>query len=176
MLDADEADHWLERAVEEGEPVALYNYAWRLENVDNLDLSVRENFERVQEYYRGGLEGGVDMSVIRLASVDRRHGTEEEKQQAVAHMKSLVAHHDDHIAGEAYGEVILAYKYGDGVPKSEFIAMQWFDRYKELFPSHSSLDWMETQVYGSTGLQMAGRALRAFILGKKLSSEHLPPK
>ncbi|WP_332304605.1 DUF4034 domain-containing protein [Rhizobium sp. GR12] len=176
LLDSGEADHWLERAVEEGEPVALYNYAWRLENVDNLDLSVRENFERVQEYYRGGLEGGVDMSVIRLASVDRRHGTEEEKQQAVAYMKSLVAHHDDHIAGEAYGEVILAYKYGDGVPKSEFIAMQWFDRYKELFPDHSTLDWMETQVYGSTGWQMAGRALRAFILGKKLSSEHLPPK
>ncbi len=176
LVDSDEAGQWLERAVEEGEPVALYNYAWRLENVHNLDLSVRANFERVHGYYRGAMEGGMDMSLIRLASVERRHGTEEEKQQAVAYMKSLIAHHDDHIAGEAYGEVVLAYKYGDGVPKSEFIAMQWFDRYKELFPDHSSLDWMERQVYGSTGWQMAGRALRAFILGKKLSSEHLPPK
>jgi TPR repeat protein len=176
LLDSDEAGHWLQQAVEEGEPVALYNYAWRLENVDNLDLSLRENFERVQEYYRGAMAGGVDMSLIRLASVDRRHGTAEEKQQAVANMKSLIDYHDDHIAGEAYGQVVLAYKYGDGVPQSEFIAMQWFDRYRELFPDHSSLEWMETQVYGSTGLQMAGRALKAFFLGKKLSSDHLPPK
>ncbi|MGV2021114.1 DUF4034 domain-containing protein [Agrobacterium sp. 22-223-1] len=176
LLDGDEAGRWLQQAVEEGEPVALYNYAWRLENVDNLDLSLRENFERVQEYYRGAMEGGVDISLIRLASVDRRHGTAEEKQQAVANMKSLIDYHDDHIAGEAYGQVVLAYKYGDGVPKSEFIAMQWFDRYKELFPDHSSLEWMETQVYGSSGLQMAGRALKAFFLGKKLSSDHLPPK
>ena len=175
-LDRSEADRWLLQAVEEGEPVALYNYAWRLEHVDKLDLTVRENFERVRDLYVGAMHGGVDMAMIRLASIDRRHGTAEGKQQAVAHMKSLVAHDDDHIAGEAYSEVVLAYKYGDGVPQSEFIAMQWFDRYKELFPNHSALDWMETQVYGSTGWQMAGRAMRAFFLGKKLSSEHLPPK
>ncbi|MBY5568675.1 DUF4034 domain-containing protein [Rhizobium leguminosarum] len=176
LLDSKEADRWLEQAVEEGEAVALHNYAWRLENVDKLDLKVRENFERVRNLYIGAVNGNVEMAMIRLASIDRRHGTAQEKQQAVADMKALVAHHDDHIAGEAYGEVVLAYKYGDGVPKSEFIAMQWFDRYKELFPNHSAMEWMETQVYGSTGWQMAGRALQAFFLGKKLSNEHLPPK
>jgi TPR repeat protein len=176
LLDDKEADHWLEQAVEEGEPVALFNYAWRLENVDNLDLTVRDNFERVRSLYIEAMNSGMEIAAIKLASVDRRRGTEEEKQQAVAHMKTLITHHDDHLAGEAYGEVVLAYKYGDGVPKSEFIAMQWFDRFKELFPDHSSMEWMETQVYGSTGWQMAGRALRAFFLGKKLSAEHLPPK
>lgn len=176
LLDDKEADRWLELAVEDGEPVALYNSAWRLENVDKIDLTVRENFERVRNLYIGAMNGGVEMAMIRFASIDRRHGAADEKQQAVAYMKSLVAHDDDHIAGEAYGQVVLAYKYGDGVPKSEFVAMQWFDRYKELFPDHSALEWMETQVYGSTGMQMAGRALKAFFLGKKLSSEHLPPK
>ena len=176
LLDDKEAVHWLKLAVEDGEPVALHNYAWRLENVDDIDLTVRENFERVRNFYVGAMRGGIDMAMIRLASVERRHGTTEEKQQAVAEMKSLLSHHDDHIAGEAYGEVVLAYKYGQGVPQSEFVAMQWFDRYKELFPDHSTMEWMETQVYGSTGMQMAGRALKAFFLGKKLSSEHLPPK
>ncbi|NTI77472.1 DUF4034 domain-containing protein [Agrobacterium rhizogenes] len=176
LLDGEEADHWLELAVEDGEAVALHNYAWRLENVDDIDLTARENFERVRNFYVGAMHGGVEMAMIRVASVERRHGTTEEKEQAVAAMKSLVTHHDDHIAGEAYGQVVLAYKYGDGVPKSEFVAMQWFDRYKELFPDHSTMEWMETQVYGSTGMQMAGRALKAFFLGKKLSSEHLPPK
>lgn len=176
LLDDREADRWLEQAVEEGEAVALHNYAWRLENVDNLDLTVRENFERVRNFYISAMNGGVEMSVIRLASIERRHGTAEEKQQAVANMKSFVTHYDDHLAGEAYGEVVLAYKYGDGVPKSEFIAMQWFDRFKELFPNHTTLEWMETQVYGTTGWQMAGRALRAFFAGEKLSQEHLPPK
>ena len=163
LLDRKEADYWLELAVEEGVPVALYNYAWRLENVDRLDLTVRENFERVRDYYLRAMEGAVGMSVIRLASVDRRHGTAEEKQQAVADMKSLVAHEDDHIAGEAYGEVVLAYKHGDGVPKSEFTAMQSFDRYKELFPAHSTMEWMERQVYGSTGWQMAGPGITGFF-------------
>ncbi|NLS16440.1 DUF4034 domain-containing protein [Rhizobium sp. P40RR-XXII] len=176
LLDDKEADRWLERAVEEGEAVAFYNYAWRLENVHKIDLTIRQNFERVRDHYVKAMEGGIGASVIRLASVGRRHGTEEEKQEAVANMKSFVTHEDDHLAGEAYSEVVLAYKHGDGVPKSEFIAMQWFDRYKELFPTHSSMDWMETQVYGSTGWKMAGRALRAFFLGKKLSKEHLPPK
>lgn len=176
LLDGEEADHWLKVAVEEGEAVALHNYAWRLENVDDLDLTVRENFERVRNLYVGAMNGGMEIAMIRLASIDRRHGTAEEKQQAVAEMKSLAAHDDDHIAGEAYGEIVLAYKHGDGVPRSEFIAMQWFDRFKELFPEHSTMEWMETQVYGSTGWQMAGRALRAFFLGKKLSQEHLPPK
>ncbi len=176
LLDEKEAEHWLERAVEEGEPVALYNYAWRLENVHKIDLTIRQNFERVRDYYVKAMEGGIGASAIRLASVGRRHGTEEEKQEAVANMKSFITHEDDHLAGEAYSEVVLAYKHGDGVPRSEFIAMQWFDRYKELFPTHSSMEWMETQVYGSTGWQMAGRALRAFFLGQKLSGEHLPPK
>ncbi|WP_184357783.1 DUF4034 domain-containing protein [Rhizobium sp. BK602] len=176
LLDDEEAGRWLELAVDDGEPVALYNYAWRLENVDSLDLQERKNFERVRNFYVGAMNGGVEMAMIKVASVDRRHGTAEEKQQAVADMKSLVDYHDDHIAGEAYGQVVLAYKYGDGVPQSDFVAMQWFDRYKQLFPNHSALEWMETQVYGSTGMQMAGRALKAFFLGKKLSSEHLPPK
>ncbi|MBO9653443.1 MAG: DUF4034 domain-containing protein [Agrobacterium tumefaciens] len=175
LLDESQADYWLERAVEEGDPVAFYNYAWRLENVQNTDLTIRENFEQVRNLYIGAMHGGLELSAIKVASVSRRHGTPEEKQQAVADMKSLVGHDDDHLAGEAYGQVVLAYKYGDGVPKSEFIAMQWFDRYKELFPDHSSLDWMETQVYGSSGWQMAGRAIRAFF-GNKLSSDHLPPK
>jgi hypothetical protein len=176
LLDRKEADYWLELAVEEGVPVSLYNYAWRLENVDGIDLTVRENFERVRNLYVDAMNGGVEMSMIRLAHVERRHGTLEEKQRAVANMKSLITHDDDHIAGEAYSEVALAYKGGQGVPKIEFTAMQWFDRYKELFPDHSAMDWMETQVYGTTGWQMAGRALRAFFLGKKLSKEHLPPK
>jgi len=176
LLDESEASRWLMQAAEEGEPVALHNYAWRLEHVDKLDLTVRENFERIRSLYVGAMHGGIDMAMIRVASVDRRHGTADEKQRAVVHMKSLVAHDDDHIAGEAYGEVVLAYKYGDGVPQSEFVAMQWFDRYKELFPDHSTLEWLETQVYGATGWQMAGRGLRAFFVGKKLSSEHLPPK
>lgn len=175
LLDESQADYWLERAVEEGEPVAFYNYAWRLENVQNTDLTIRVNFEQVRNLYVRALHGGLELSAIKVASVSRRHGTPEEKQQAVADMKSLIGHDDDHLAGEAYGEVVLAYKYGDGVPRSEFIAMQWFDRYKELFPDHSSLDWMETQVYGSSGWQMAGRAIRAFF-GNKLSSDHLPPK
>lgn len=175
LLDERQADYWLERAVEEGEPVAFYNYAWRLENVQNTDLTIRVNFEQVRNLYVRALHGGLELSAIKVASVSRRHGTPEEKQQAVADMKSLIGHDDDHLAGEAYGEVVLAYKYGDGVPRSEFIAMQWFDRYKELFPDHSSLDWMETQVYGSSGWQMAGRAIRAFF-GNKLSSDHLPPK
>ncbi|CUX69151.1 MULTISPECIES: DUF4034 domain-containing protein [Agrobacterium] len=175
LLDVGQADHWLERAVEEGDPVAFYNYAWQLENVQKADLTIRANFERVRNLYVGAMHGGVELSAIKVASVSRRHGTPEEKQQAVANMKSLVGHDDDHLAGEAYGEVVLAYKYGDGVPKSEFVAMQWFDRYKELFPDHSSLDWMETQIYGSGGWQMAGRAIRAFF-GNKLSSDHLPPK
>ncbi|MBN6151950.1 DUF4034 domain-containing protein [Xanthomonas sp. AmX2] len=176
LLDSAEASRWLELAVEDGEAVALHNYAWRLENVDHLDLTVRENFERVRGLYLGAMHGGIEMARIRLASVDRRHGTEEEKQQAVAGMKAILSHHDDHVAGEAYGEIVLAYKYGQGVPKSEYVAMQWFDRYKELFPDHSTLEWMEAQVYGATGMQMAGRALKAFFVGKKLSSEHLPPK
>ena len=175
LLDEEQADHWLERAVEEGDPVALYNCAWRLENVQKTDLTIRDNFERVRNLYIRAMHGGVAVSAIKVASVSRRHGTAEEKQQAVANMKSLIGHDDDHLPGEAYGEVVLAYKYGDGVPKSEFVAMQWFDRYKELFPDHSSLDWMETQVYGSSGWQMAGRAMRAFF-GNKLSSDHLPPK
>lgn len=175
LLDDGQVDHWLERAVEEGDPIAFYNYAWSLENVHKTDLTIRSNFERVRNLYVGALHGGVELSAIKVASVSRRHGTPQEKQQAVADMKALVGHDDDHLAGEAYGEVVLAYKYGEGVPKSEFVAMQWFDRYKELFPDHSSLDWMETQVYGSGGWQMAGRAMRAFF-GNKLSSDHLPPK
>ncbi|NTJ61778.1 DUF4034 domain-containing protein [Agrobacterium rhizogenes] len=176
FLDDKQAHHWLERSVEEGEPVSMFNYAWRLEKVHKIDLTIRENYERVRGYYFRAMEGGVGPAIIRLASVDRRHGTEDEKQRAVAHMKSFIAHEDDQLAGDAYGEVVLAYKYGDGVPKSEFIAMQWFDRFKQLFPDHSTMEWMETQVYGSTGWQMAARALRAFFLGKKLSKEHLPPK
>jgi TPR repeat protein len=176
LLDGEEADRWLKVAVEEGEPVALHNYAWRLENVDDLDLTIRENFERVRNLYVGAMNGGMEIAMIRTASIERRHGTAEEKQRAVTNMKSLIAHNDDHIAGEAYSEVALAYKHGQGVPKSEFVAMQWFDRYKELFPGHSALEWMETQLYGTTGWQMAGRGLRAFFLGRKLTNEHLPPK
>lgn len=167
--------HWLDRAVEEGVSTALYNKAYRLEYEDGLDLTERSNFERVRRLYQGALEQGNAMAMIRLASLSRRCGTEEEKQQAVADMKNLIAIDDDDLAGEAYGEIVLAYKYGQGVPRSEYVAMQWFDRFKELFPTHSTAEWLETQVYGDSGWQMAGRALRAFF-GAKASAEHLPPK
>lgn len=176
-VDEAQALHWLERAAEEGISTALYNQAYRLEKVDGLDLALRENFERVRGLYEQALAQGLAMALIRRSSLLRRFGAEQEKQQAVADMKAVIADegHDDVIAGEAYGEIVLAYKYGDGVPRSEYIAMQWFDRFKELHPDHSSLEWLETQVYGDSGWQMAGRALRAFF-GAKPSAEHLPPR
>lgn len=176
-VDQAQALHWLERAAEEGISTALYNQAYRLEKVDGLDLSQRENFERVRELYQQALDQGLAMALIRRTSLLRRFGTQEEKQRAIADMKEVIVDddHDDVIAGEAYGEIVLAYKYGDGVPRSEYIAMQWFDRFKELHPDHSTLEWLETQVYGDSGWQMAGRALRAFF-GAKPSAEHLPPR
>jgi len=176
-LDDAQALYWLERAAEEDISTALYNQAYRLEKVDGLDLTQRENFERVRGLYQRALEQGLPMALIRRSSLLRRFGAEAEKQQAVADMKEVITDddHDDVIAGEAYGEIVLAYKYGDGVPRSEYIAMQWFDRFKELHPDHSTLEWLETQVYGDSGWQMAGRALRAFF-GAKPSAEHLPPR
>ncbi|MBT2116630.1 DUF4034 domain-containing protein [Dyella sp. LX-66] len=176
-LDEAQSLHWLERAAEEGISTALYNQAYRLEKMDGMDLSQRGNFERVRELYQQALEQGLAMALIRRTSLLRRFGTEQEKQQAVADMKVVIADedYDDLISGEAYGEIVLAYKYGDGVPRSEYIAMQWFDRFKELHPEHSTLEWLESQVYGDSGWQMAGRALRAFF-GAKPSAEHLPPR
>lgn len=166
--------YWLDRAVEDGAPTALYNKAWRLENVDKLDLSIRGNLERCRDLYLGSIEGGIASGHIRVASLMLRFGSPGEAKQAVVDLKSLVDTDDEELAGDAYTQIALAYKYGTGVPQSDFAAMQWVDHAEKVVPSYSGHQWLHDTIYGETSGTMVKRVLGAFFK-RKINAEHLPP-
>lgn len=172
LVDPLEATHWLDRGVAEGVPSSLYNKAFVMEEDD---LAVPANFERCTRLYGEAWERGVSVAIGRLAQVVRRFGPPQQQRQMVAQMKELTASYDDEVAGSAYAEVALAYKSGAGVPKSEYVAMQWLDQGKALFPDHASIEWSDRWIYGDGGaLKSMWIVLRAFF-GARLGVEHLPP-
>ena len=86
-------DQWLQRAVEEGSPLAMYNMAYRNIFDDELDFSRRENLDKVLRLLHGARqEPRADaLARLRIGVLLRDHGTEQEQQEGVrAYLRPLV--------------------------------------------------------------------------------------
>ena len=84
-LDDAVRDQWLQRAVEEGSPLAMYNMAYRNIFEDELDFSRRENLDKVLRLLHGARqEPRADaLARLRIGVLLRDHGTEQEQQEGV---------------------------------------------------------------------------------------------
>ena len=103
-LDDAVRDQWLQRAVEEGSPLAMYNMAYRNIFEDELDFSRRENLDKVLRLLHGARqEPRADaLARLRIGVLLRDHGTEQEQQEGVrAYLRPLVDEDHDWRAARA---------------------------------------------------------------------------
>ena len=84
-LDDAVRDQWLQRAVEEGSPLAMYNMAYRNIFEDELDFSRREPGQVLRLLHGARQEPRADaLARLRIGVLLRDHGTEQEQRKACA--------------------------------------------------------------------------------------------
>ena len=98
-LDDAVRDQWLQRAVEEGSPLAMYNMAYRNIFEDELDFRAARTWTGSAPASRRTPEPRADaLARLRIGVLLRDHGTEQEQQEGVrAYLRPLVD--EDHDGG-----------------------------------------------------------------------------
>ena len=179
-LDDAVRDQWLQRAVEEGSPLAMYNMAYRNIFEDELDFSRRENLDKVLRLLHGARqEPRADaLARLRIGVLLRDHGTEQEQQEGVrAYLRPLVDEDHDWRAARASAEIALAHAHGRGARKNRFAAIEWAQHASRLQPDDEGIDEIQSQVLNSHSLvKTIGTVFGAYMGRGGISAEDLPPK
>lgn len=179
-LDDAVRDQWLQRAVEEGSPLAMYNMAYRNIFDDELDFSRRESLDKVLRLLHGARqEPRADaLARLRIGVLLRDHGTEQEQQEGVrAYLRPLVDEDHDWRAARASAEIALAYAHGRGARKNRFAAIEWAQHASRLQPDDEGIDEIQSQVLNSHSLvKTIGTVFGAYMGRGGISAEDLPPK
>ena len=101
-LDDAVRDQWLQRAVEEGSPLAMYNMAYRNIFEDELDFSRREPGRFCACFTAHARSRAPTLARLRIGVLLRDHGTEQEQQEGVrAYLRPLVDEDHDWRAARA---------------------------------------------------------------------------
>ena len=178
-LDDAVRDQWLQRAVEEGSPLAMYNMAYRNIFEDELDFSRRENLDKVLRLLHGARqEPRADaLARLRIGVLLRDHGTEQEQQEGVrAYLRPLVDEDHDWRAARASAEIALAHAHGRGARKNRFAAIEWAQHASRLQPDDEGIDEIQSQVLNSHSLvKTIGTVFGAYMGRGGISAEDLPP-
>jgi len=179
-LDDAVRDQWLQRAVEDGSPLAKYNMAHRNIFDGELDFSRRENLDKVLWLLQGAREEprAEALARLRIGVLLRDHGTEQERQEGVrAYLRPLVEEDDDWRAGRASAEIALAYTHGRGAKKNRFAAIEWAQHACRLQPDDEDIEDIQAQVMNSHSLvKTLGTVFGAYLGRGGVSAEDLPPK
>ncbi|QEI04792.1 DUF4034 domain-containing protein [Pigmentiphaga aceris] len=179
-LDDTARDLWLQRAVDEGSPLAMYNMAYRKIFEDATDFSQRQNLDHVVGLLQGARKEPRTeaLSRLRIGVLLRDHGTEQEQQQGVReYLRPLVDEDHDWRAAKASAEIGLAYAYGRGVKKSRFAAIEWVQHAVRIEPDDEKINDVQAEVMNSHSLvKTVGTVFGAFMSRGSVSAEDLPPK
>lgn len=178
-LDDAENLRWLQQGAQQGCPRSMFNLAWRKLFDDELDMTVRANFDEVVQLFEGAREStrAELRARIRIGILLRDYGTGEEQETGVQYLRSLVDCDDDWVAARTCAEIALAYMHGRGVTKSRFAAMEWAQHGVNQAPDDEGIQEVQYQVLNSHSLVKTLVTSIGAILGRgKVGVEDLPPK
>jgi len=179
-LDEVVRDQWLQRAVDEGSPLAMYNMAHRKIFTDPLDFSQRQHLDLVVGLLQGArqLPRADALARLRIGVLLRDHGTDAEQREGVRdYLRPLVEEEDDWCAAAASSEIALAYMDGLGTKKSRLAAIEWAQHAVRLQPDDESIGEIQARVMNSHSLvKTVGTVFGAFMGRGSVSAEDLPPK
>ncbi|OCZ59362.1 hypothetical protein A9G00_13925 [Achromobacter xylosoxidans] len=179
-LDEAVRDEWLQRAVDDGSPLAKYNMAHRHLFDGKMDFSRRENVETVLRLLQESREEprADGLARLRIGVLLRDHGTDAEKQSGVRdYLRPLVDEDDDWRAARASAEIGLAYARGHGAKKNRFAAIEWVGHASKLQPDDEGIDEIHGEVMNSHSLvKTIGTVFGAYLGRGGVTAEDLPPK
>ena len=171
-------DQWLQRAVEEGSPLAMYNMAYRNIFDDELDFSRRENLDKVLRLLHGAATAArrrAGAAAHRRAAARPRHraGTAGRR----ARLSASAGGRGSRLARGARQQIALAYAHGRGARKNRFAAIEWAQHASRLQPDDEGIDEIQSQVLNSHSLvKTIGTVFGAYMGRGGISAEDLPPK
>ena len=175
-LDDAVRDQWLQRAVEEGSPLAMYNMAYRNIFEDELDFAPREPGQgsapasaharsRAPTRWRG------------CASACCCATTAPSRNSRKACAPICVRWWTRITTARARAEIALAHAHGRGARKNRFAAIEWAQHASRLQPDDEGIDEIQSQVLNSHSLvKTIGTVFGAYMGRGGISAEDLPPK
>ena len=167
-------DQWLQRAVEEGSPLAMYNMAYRNIFDDELDFSRREPGQvlRLLHGARQEPRRRAGAAAHRRAAARPRHraGTAGRR----ARLSASAGGRGSRLARGAR-QIALAYAHGRGARKNRFAAIEWAQHASRLQPDDEGIDEIQSQVLNSHSLvKTIGTVFGAYMGRGGISAEDLP--
>ena len=177
-LDDAVRDQWLQRAVEEGSPLAMYNMAYRNIFEDELDFAPREPGQgsapasrRTPGAARATRWRGCASACCCATTAPSRNSRKACAPICVRWWTRITTG-----AARASAEIALAHAHGRGARKNRFAAIEWAQHASRLQPDDEGIDEIQSQVLNSHSLvKTIGTVFGAYMGRGGISAEDLPP-
>ena len=170
-------DQWLQRAVEEGSPLAMYNMAYRNIFDDELDSRAARTWTRFCACFTAHARSRAPTRWRGCASACCCATTAPSRNSRKACAPICVRWWTRITTGARRAQIALAYAHGRGARKNRFAAIEWAQHASRLQPDDEGIDEIQSQVLNSHSLvKTIGTVFGAYMGRGGISAEDLPPK